>query len=56
MKNSSAAVLNIISAKVDAELLKILLSRAGEMFPEQRWIFVPTGMHLIESVNIVKSA
>ena len=56
MKNSSAAVLNIISAKFDAELLKIFLSRAGEMFPEQRWTFVPTGMHLIESVDIVKSA
>ena len=56
MKDSSAAVLNIISAKVDAELLKMLLSRAGETFSDQRWTFVPTGMHLIDSVDIVKSA
>ena len=56
MKNTLAAVLNIISAKVDAELLKMLLSRAGEKFPQQRWTFVPTGIHLIDSVDIVKSA
>ena len=56
MKDLSAAVLNIISAKIDAELLKMLLSRAGEMYPAQRWTFVPTGMHLIDSVDIVKSA
>ena len=56
MKNTSAEFLNIISAKVDAELLKMLLSRAGELFTDQRWTFVPTGMHLIESVDIVKSA
>ena len=56
MKNTSATVLNIISAKVDAEILKMLLSRAGEKFPHQRWTFVPTGIHLIDSVDIVKSA
>ena len=56
MKDSSAAVLNIISAKVDAKLLKMLLSRAGQTFSDQRWTFVPTGMHLIDSVDIVKSA
>ena len=56
MKDSSAAVLNIISAKADAELLKMLLSRAGETFTNQRWTFVPTGMHLIDSVDLVKSA
>ena len=56
MKDSSAAVLNIISAKVDAELLKMLLSRAGETFSDQRWTFVPTDKHLIDSVDIVKSA
>ena len=56
MKNTSATVLNIISAKVDAELLKMLLSRAGENFSNQRWTFVPTGIHLIDSVDIVKSA
>ena len=55
MKDFSS-VLNIISAKVDAELLKMLLSRAGETFSNQRWTFVPTGMHLIDSVDIVKSA
>lgn len=56
MKNTSATVLNIINAKVDAELLKMLLSRAGEKFPNQRWTFVPTGIHLIDSIDIVKSA
>ena len=56
MKNTSAEVLNIISAKADAELLKMLLSRAGEQFLNKRWTFVQTGIHLIESVDIVKSA
>ena len=56
MKDSSASVLNIISAKVDAVILKMLLSRAGEIHPAQRWTFVPTGIHLIDSVDVVKSA
>ena len=56
MSGTSAEVLNIMSAKADAELLKMLLSKAGEQYPDFRWTFVPTGINLIESPDIVKSA
>ena len=26
-----------------------------KIFPQKRWTFVPTGIHLIDSVDIVKS-
>ena len=34
----------------------MLLSKDGEKNPDNRWTFVPTGIHLIESPDIVKSA
>ena len=55
MKDTSAEVLNIISAKADAEILKILLSKSGEQYPNSKWTFLPTGIHLIEYPDIVKS-
>ena len=45
MREVSANVYNIISAKKDAELLKMLLSKLGEGENTPRWIFVPTGLH-----------
>ena len=38
MQDVSANVLNVISAKKDAELLKMLFSKVGEEFA-QKWIF-----------------
>ena len=54
MQDVSANVLNVISAKKDAELLKMLFSNAGETFA-QKWIFVPTGIHLLTSPGLVKA-
>ena len=54
MQDVSANVLNVISAKKDAELLKMLFSKAGETFA-QKWIFVPTGIHLLTSPGLVKA-
>ena len=54
MQDVSANILNIISAKKDAELLKMLFSKAGEKFA-QKWIFVPTGIHLLTSPGLVKA-
>ena len=54
MQDVSANVLNVISAKKDAELLKMLFSKAGEEFA-QKWIFVPTGIHLLTSPGLVKA-
>ena len=54
IKDVSANVLNLISAKKDAELLKMLFFKAGEEFA-QNWIFVPTGLHLLTSPGLVKA-
>ena len=56
MRDVSANVYNIISAKKDAELLKMLLSKLGEGENTPRWIFVPTGLHLISSPALVKAS
>lgn len=56
MGDTAAMVYNIISAKKDAELLKMLFSKLGEGPNKPRWIFVPTGLHLIASTNLVKSS
>ena len=52
----SAPVYNIISARKDAELLKMLFSKLGEGEVAPRWIFVPTGLHLIATAELVKSS
>ena len=54
MQDVSANILNVISAKKDAELLKMLFSKAGEEFA-QNWILVPTGIHLLTSPGLVKA-
>ena len=56
MGDVSATVFNVISAKKDAELLKMLFSKLGESEHATRWIFVPTGLHLIASPDLVKSS
>ena len=56
MGDTSSMVYNIISAKKNAELLKMLFSKLGEGTHKPRWIFVPTGLHLIASPNLVKSS
>ena len=56
MGDTSSMVYNIISAKKDAELLKMLFSKLGEGTHKPRWIFVPTGLHLIASPSLVKSS
>ena len=55
MKGSQAEVLNVIIAQRDAELLKMLLSKAGETHAGARWLFVPTGLHLIATTDLVKA-
>ena len=55
MKGSQAEVLNVISAQRDAELLKMLLSKSGETVNHSKWLFVPTGLHLIETTDLVKA-
>ena len=56
MRDVSSNVYNIISAKKDAELLKMLLSKLGEGANTPRWIFIPTGLHLISSPALVKAS
>ena len=56
MGSVSAPVYNIISARKDAELLKMMFSKLGEGDVAPRWIFVPTGLHLIASAELVKSS
>ena len=56
MGDISALVFNVISAKKDAELLKMLFSKLGESEHNTRWLFVPTGLHLIASPDLVKAS
>ena len=56
MGDISALFFNVISAKKDAELLKMLSSKLGESDNHTRWLFVPTGLHLIASPDLVKAS
>ena len=56
MGNERATVINIVSAKRDAELLKMLLSKACEKQNKPSWLFIPTGLHLITTPELVKTA
>ena len=56
MGSVSAPVYNIISARKDAELLKMMFSKLGEGPVAPRWIFVPTGLHLIATAELVQAS
>ena len=56
MGDVAATVINVISAKRDAEILKKLFSCAGEFKTRPEWLFIPTGLHLITSTDLVKTA
>ena len=56
MGDVSATVINVISTKRDAEILKKLFSCAGEFKTRPGWLFIPTGLHLITSTDLVKQA
>ena len=56
MGDVAATVINVISAKRDAEMLKKLLSFAVELPENPNWLFISTGLHLIVSTTFVESA